>query len=536
LSKANLALLVLPTVGYFLVMRSQLDSFYGVDYISRSSSSSSSSAAGASADLLVLLSGGADRPFPSLEARGLAAPPAVANLRASRGVVPTQVALPDPDAASATYYQMGRHLLPPMTSSRRFRPNYAYLEMDWLNATSFRRTIHRDDAKHYHMSRYQQFRKIDREADARDFSKKNPDRYVPFDDIDYPKPSGCYRPKWTYEIHPNCNSFHEQTLERPVESTGLEPTYLGRGYFRITWLVESLQRLWRGRHEEHVLKLLKLNERREYTHHTFFSIQIEALLMDRTAGSPRTSDIYGYCGTSTAVQRGLPIDDSILPSYDFYHSVDAPPDQPANPKVSVGQKLKLAIQMAEGLAELHGDPQGVIVNDDIQVQQWLLGRDGNVRLNDMNNGKVLQWNPDKGEYCTFSASFDYLWRAPEETNRDAPADESADVYALGQIYYTLLTGLVPLYERGGWTEAIAANRKGRLPHIADQYKNENATLIERRLVELMGKIWQYDRLDRPSIFAVLQHLYETARLYENENPDERKIADVPLFDLVTTPY
>jgi hypothetical protein len=221
-------------VGYFIVMTNQLDSFYGFDYISRSSSSSSSSAAGASADLLVLLSGGADSPFSSLQARGLAAP-AVTNLRApsieesgrpgGRDVAPTQVALSDPDAASATYYQMGRHLLPPMTSSRRFRPNYAYLEMDWLNATSFRRTIHHDDAKHYHMSRYQQFRKIDREADARDFSKKDPTRYVPYDDVDYPKPSGCYRPKWTYEIHPNCNSFHEQTLERPVESTGLEPTY-----------------------------------------------------------------------------------------------------------------------------------------------------------------------------------------------------------------------------------------------------------------------------------------------------------------------
>jgi serine/threonine protein kinase len=110
------------------------------------------------------------------------------------------------------------------------------------------------------------------------------------------------------------------------------------------------------------------------------------------------------------------------------------------------------------------------------------------------------------------------------------------VYALGQIYYTLLTGLVPLYERGDWTEAIAANRKGRIPHIADQYKNENANIIERRLVELMGNIWQYDRKDRPSIFDVLRHLYETARLYENEYPDGPKIADVPLFDLVTTPY
>jgi Protein kinase domain len=525
-----------------MITTTQLGSFYGVDFIT-GSSSSSSTASGASTDLLVLLSGGADGAFSSqLQARGLATPTMTslpwASLEGDRqqlGINPKED-IPEADVASAAaYYQLGRHLLPPMTSSRRFRPNYGYLEMDRLNA-SFVRTIHGEDDKHYHMARYQQLRKIDRLADLRDFSRKDPDRYVPYDDIDYPKATGCYRPRWTYEVHPNCNTFHEHVLERPVESTGVEPTYLGRGYFRITWLMERLERAWRGRHEEYVVKLLKLSDRREFMHHTFFAIQLEALLMDRAAGSPRTSDIYGYCGTSTAVQRGLPIADSILPSYDFYHSVDAPPVQPANPKVSVEQKLKLAIQMAEGLAAMHGDPQGVIVNDDIQLQQWLLGRDGNVKLNDMNNGKVLQWNPDIGEYCTFTATFDYLWRAPEETNRDAPADESADVYALGQIFYTLLTGLVPLYERGDWTEAIAANRKGRLPHIADQYKNENATLIERRLVELMGNIWQYDRKDRPSIFAVLRHLYETARLYENENPDGPKIADVPLFDLVTTPY
>jgi hypothetical protein len=495
-------------------MFAQMEYHYG--FITSPSSSS--------AEILLILSRGAADASPTSFTRGLTTPTMMHGDR---------ISLHQDRMRSDLSSQLSLHLLDPLTSRRRFRPNYGYLEFNQLNASWFERTIdERADEKWYHMSGYQQLRRIDREADRRDFSKTDPSRYTPYEDLDYPKPSGCYRPRWSYAVFPTCNTFHEQTMDRLVESTGLNVTYLGRGYFRMTWLVEKIEASGQGRHEEFVVKLLRLSDRHRFTHHTFFSIQLEALVMERTSSSPRTSNTYGYCGSSLVVERGFPISRAILPSYSFYHSKHVP-EQPVN-DISLEQKLKLAVQMTEGLAELHGDPKGVIANDDIQVQQWLLDRNGNVKLNDMNNGKVLQWNPEKREYCPFFASFDYLWRPPEETNRYAPTDETTDVYSLGQIYYTLLTGLLPFYERGDWETAIAANRKGRLPYIADRYREGNATIIERRLVTLMERIWQYHREDRPSIFEVLQYLRETVRMYERENPENAKIADVSLLNLVTT--
>jgi hypothetical protein len=510
-----LTLIVLPTIGYLLIMFAQMENLYG--FIASPSSSSTEI-------LLSLSRGGADGSLKSFKGRGLATPT----------MTDYWISLQQGHTRNNLSSQFSLHLLDPLTSRRRFRPNYGYLEFSRLNASWFERTIdEREDTKWYHMSRYQQLRRIDQEVDRRDFSKTDPTRYTHYEDIDFPKPSGCYRPRWTYAVYPTCNVFHEQTMDRPVESTRLNVTYLGRGYFRATWLLEDIEASGQDHPEEFVLKLLRLSDRRSFTHHTFFAIQLEALVMERTTSSTRTSNAYGYCGSSIAVERGFPISRSILPSYSFYHSKDAP-KQPANPDISLEQKLKVAVQMAEGLAYLHGDPKGVIVNDDIQVQQWLLDRNGNVKLNDMNNGKVLQWNPEKQEYCTFSASFDYLWRPPEETNRYAPTDETTDVYSLGQIYYTLLTGLMPFYERGDWETAIAANRKGRLPYVADQYRDSNATTIERRLVTLMERIWQYKKEDRPSIFEVLRHLRDTVQMYETENPAKAKIADVALLNLVRT--
>lgn len=414
----------------------------------------------------------------------------------------------------------------PILPRRSFRSNYGRLEIPVLTGggRDFRRFIREDDDAAYHRERLEQLESIDRNTDERDFSYSDPGRFEHYDELDYPKSvTGCYRPKWSYEIHPTCQHFHELGLERPRESTGFDLRYLGRGYFRTTWLLEAS---YHHSQEEFVLKLLKYNERRDFNQYTYFSIQAEALSMERTTASSRTSNIYGHCGVSIFVERGLPIAHAILPEYEF---LDRAVDQPRN-RLDPPQKLSLAIHMAEGLAELHGNSRGVVVNDDIQLEQWLLGRDGSVKLNDFNNAKFLQWNPQRQEYCTFRASFDYLFRAPEE-NTHHSTDESADVYAVGQVFYTLLTGLLPFYDLGEWEAAIEANGHGKLPYFHPQYRKSRG-LIEARLVELMELIWQYKPRDRPSIFDVLSHLRETARLYESQNPSATPIANVSHFNLV----
>ena len=48
------------------------------------------------------------------------------------------------------------------------------------------------------------------------------------------------------------------------------------------------------------------------------------------------------------------------------------------------RKLEWALQMAESVALMHNNLHGVIVHDDVQPFQWMIGDDGNVKANDFN--------------------------------------------------------------------------------------------------------------------------------------------------------
>jgi hypothetical protein len=73
----------------------------------------------------------------------------------------------------------------------------------------------------------------------------------------------------------------------------------------------------------------------------------------------------------------------------------------------VSEKLQLALEMAESIAELHGFKDGVIVHDDVQLCQWLRNDQGKLKLGDFNRARVLQWNDEKQEYCKYNNGKSY---------------------------------------------------------------------------------------------------------------------------------
>jgi serine/threonine protein kinase len=137
---------------------------------------------------------------------------------------------------------------------------------------------------------------------------------------------------------------------------------------------------------------------------------------------------------------------------------------------------------------------------------------------------VKTYNPERKEYCMFKKSFAYVYRSPEENNYEL-TDERSDVYALGQIYYTLLTGLVPFYDSKDWDVPLERIIKGDTPFIDERYTNRS--LIEKRLVQLMYPMWERQPQNRVEIFSVIKHLEKTIHFYEQSNPNVH-ILDVDL--------
>ena len=295
------------------------------------------------------------------------------------------------------------------------------------------------------------------------------------------------------------------------------------GHYRMAWLMQPSTRNQLNNNNNDasfVVKQLRLvmdptDQDRDVHEESLSMAQHEAIVMERLTASPRIADIYGYCGVSLQVQtlygtvepiilrngkgRNVVLD-HFLSYFPFLGKLRAK-------GLSAPEKLKLVTTMAEAIADMHGFEGGVLINSDIAAVQFLYDAEGNVRLNDFNIAAFPDWNPKEKKYCkVIRPSWDGRLYAPEQYVGE-PIDKQVDVYALANLIYMTLTGRWPLYEIDHH-EVRENILNGRRPSIDKRYRK--GTFIERRLVEIMERMWAGDPAKRPEIFEVVQFLKVTA--------------------------
>ena len=137
----------------------------------------------------------------------------------------------------------------------------------------------------------------------------------------------------------------------------------------------------------------------------FEFIRMDAIVAELTTSSPRTFDIYGFCGIGILSEmflhgdvEGLIQTEEDLKQEDLHDEEDVKPQN----KLTVQQKLVIALEMAEGLAVLHGYTNGLIIHDDVQLSQYLFNDDYSmVKLNDFNRAEFPLWDEENQEYCRY---------------------------------------------------------------------------------------------------------------------------------------
>lgn len=322
--------------------------------------------------------------------------------------------------------------------------------------------------------------------------------------------------------------------------------YLSHGYFRDSWLWEpvhsrvisggdshSSDSPRKGVHaassasasassrlgqENFVLKALRLtNSDLDYGWWTAHHMFKEALVMERTTASPRTMNIYGHCYTSHLVEQGFEISQRIVQGIEYrgrgrikqedLDALQANGTLASFNEFSAEEKLEIATAMAEAIAEMHGNAEGVIVNDDVHPDQFLVNRHGQVKFNDMNNAHILEWNPANSSYCKWPIWIGGDYRSPEEM-RGEPIDEKSDVWPMGALIFGLLTGLFPYYTVWDTKAVEKVIASGEPPYLDPRWKNKS--YIEGRMVEIMERCFADKPEDRASIFEVVLSLRETA--------------------------
>lgn len=258
---------------------------------------------------------------------------------------------------------------------RSIRPRRNNIEYHPLRADAFDtgRRIREHDLQLYHSEALARFEEWDAPNEYHDSREKDLGRYIHYEEDNYPHENGCYRPKWSYAYHPSCNNFHQFDMSRTPTPRSLElrTEYISHGFFRETFLLQ------REDDDDAVMKVLRLHKKKNVNAFVMEQVQIEALVMGEASGSGLTFEIYGHCGTSVLVERGYLIKNSIfaerLVNQTELDLVQVDGVRPQN-SLTVEQRLRIALTMAESLAVLHGNANGAIANDDVQIEQWLLDR------------------------------------------------------------------------------------------------------------------------------------------------------------------
>ena len=112
-------------------------------------------------------------------------------------------------------------------------------------------------------------------------------------------------------------------------------------------------------------------------------------------------------------------------------------------RLSAADALGLVPQLCDALQFAH---EGGIVHRDIKPENILLDHAGNVKIADFGLAKLIA--PDRADGVSLTISGAVMgtpaYMAPEQIEHPLDVDHRADIYAVGVVFYEMLTGELPL--------------------------------------------------------------------------------------------
>jgi len=124
---------------------------------------------------------------------------------------------------------------------------------------------------------------------------------------------------------------------------------------------------------------------------------IDGLVSMSVSTSKNAVNTYGFCAHSSMFE--------IASNGDLYNYICE-----NHSAISSEQKLRMALDMARGIADVHGidysgnstkENQAKVVIMDVKPGNMLLMVDMRVKVNDFNNAELLQWNTTSQSPCNF---------------------------------------------------------------------------------------------------------------------------------------
>lgn len=330
-------------------------------------------------------------------------------------------------------------------------------------------------------------------------------------------PPGCAYSDWQKLSFPNCNEIHEIDLrdslhlhkysanfamgeyafrDNQTKAEAKRIGYVGSGLWRHVWKIdphgEMHHTMAAGEFEApSVLKMMKAEH--EVDERNMDRHRRDALVMERLTSSPYIVSMYGYCGNTVLTEYVGSDLDAVIDdhkggknSHGFnYYPTRATPEG----------RVTLALGVAKGLQALHEAEDSPIIHADIVPKQYLVARDGSIKLNDFNRCRFVSHKNGTDEACRVKIpSAPGANRSPEEYEMET-LTEKLDIYSAGNVLYEILTGEEP-WSNMRTSEIKSKLKKGKKPHISENYLVPNT--IDAKLAALIDLAYEHDPSNRIS--------------------------------------
>ncbi|CAM9894012.1 unnamed protein product [Laminaria digitata] len=156
----------------------------------------------------------------------------------------------------------------------------------------------------------------------------------------------------------------------------------------------------------------------------------------------------------------------------------------------------MALDAAMGLQALHEASVAPIVHFDMKPRQLLLAEDGRVMVNDFNAAHFMGAR-GSGVSCPFTRHGKgrvVAWRSPENI-AGKPLTEKVDIYSMGMIFYSMMSGRAPFPMTELGNRMIV---RGERPKIDPSW--------HAGYMQVVQGMWQPEPTERPSARQVVARL------------------------------
>lgn len=231
--------------------------------------------------------------------------------------------------------------------------------------------------------------------------------------------------EWQSKYLPTCNLVNEIDITRFFVEESREATETlrlgGQGFWRDVWQVFDSS-------ERSTIAMKTLRYEQDFSSRNFDRHRRDAVITEHATSRSHVMDIYAHCGNTVLAEfASKTLSESIWPK----NTVTSPAP------LSVEQRYAYALQVAQSVNELHTlDDQEIVsvVHTDLTPSQFLLFKDGSIKINDFNRARFISFSKKHHRPCTFIIGLSPgKYRSPEEYNDMDELNEKIDIYQMGNV-------------------------------------------------------------------------------------------------------